>query len=142
MPRRRGHSPLYAYSLSLKWLTAKQLVSYHSVCAVEHAIVSSQPEYLRSTMGHRASHRHQHDTRRACSFSTSLLPNFKGASVDMKTDSIRRLRVGDSGSAIRAQLLRKRSYGHTARKIVVAILYNACVCILLYICICMYACYI
>ena len=49
----------------LKWLTAKQLVTYHSVCAVERTIVSGQPECLSDTMGHRASQRHQHDTRRA-----------------------------------------------------------------------------
>ena len=49
----------------LKWLSAKRLIDYHTVCAVQRAIVSSQPERLSSTIGRQASNRHQHDTRRA-----------------------------------------------------------------------------
>ena len=65
---RRRRESVSGVMKQLRWLTAKQLVAYHSVCAVERTIVSGQPEYLRSTIGHRASQRHQHDTRRACSY--------------------------------------------------------------------------
>ena len=62
---RRRRDSVSAVIKQLKWMTAKQLVTYHSVCAVERAIVTGQPEYLKSTMGHRANQRHQHGTRRA-----------------------------------------------------------------------------
>ena len=70
----RRRDSVSAVIKQLKWLTAKQLVTYHTVCAAERTIVSGQPERLRGTMGHRgttghrASQRHRHDTRSACLF--------------------------------------------------------------------------
>ena len=49
----------------LGWLTAKQLVAYHTVCAVERIIVSGIPQSLHHTIGPRARQQHSHDTRRA-----------------------------------------------------------------------------
>lgn len=49
----------------LRWLSAEQLVTYHTVCAVERAIVSGQPESIYLTIGPRANLRHSHDTRQA-----------------------------------------------------------------------------
>ena len=49
----------------LGWLTAKQLVVYHTVSVIERAIMSGRPECLLQTIGQRASQRHDHDTRRA-----------------------------------------------------------------------------
>ena len=49
----------------LGWLTARQLVAYHSVCAVERIIVSGIPPSLHNTIGPRARQQHSHDTRRA-----------------------------------------------------------------------------
>ena len=65
---RRRRDSVSAVIKQLKWLTAKQLVTYHTVCAVERTIVSGHPEQLRGTIGHRASQRHQHNTRNACLF--------------------------------------------------------------------------
>jgi hypothetical protein len=50
----------------LRWLSAKQLVDYHTVCAVQRTIMSGQPDCLRRTIGQQARQRRQHDTRRAC----------------------------------------------------------------------------
>ena len=52
----------------LGWLTAKQLVAYHTVCAVERTMRSGQPDALLQTFGPRARQRHDHDTRRAEAF--------------------------------------------------------------------------
>lgn len=49
----------------LQWLTAEQLVIYHTVCAVERVIVSGQPESIMATIGLRADQRHSHNTRQA-----------------------------------------------------------------------------
>ena len=65
---RRRRDNVVAVIKELKWLTAKQLVTYHTVSAVERIITSGQPEYLRGTLGQRASQRHRHDTRRAYYF--------------------------------------------------------------------------
>ena len=65
---RRRRDSVVAVIKELKWLTAKQLVTYHTVSAVERIITSGQPEYLRGTLGQRASQRHRHDTRRAYYF--------------------------------------------------------------------------
>ena len=62
---RRRRDSVSAVIKQLKWLTAKQLATYHSVSAVERILVTGQPEYLKSTMGQRANQRHQHNTRRA-----------------------------------------------------------------------------
>ena len=61
--RRRDH--VSGTVTQLGWLTAKQLVAYHTVCAVERTLVSGQPESLLQTIGPRARQRHNHDTRRA-----------------------------------------------------------------------------
>ena len=61
--RRRDH--VSGTVTQLGWLTAKQLVAYHTVCAVERTIVSGQPESLLQTIGSRTRQRHNHDTRRA-----------------------------------------------------------------------------
>ena len=52
----------------LGWLTAKQLVAYHTVCAVERTVKSGRPDSLLQTIGPRARQRHDHDTRRADMF--------------------------------------------------------------------------
>ena len=62
----------------LGWFTAKQLASYHAVYAVERVIVSGQPEYLRQTIGPRACQRHQHQTRRADSFTLPAIRTESG----------------------------------------------------------------
>ena len=49
----------------LGWLTAKQLVAYHTVCAVERTVKSGRPASLLQTIGPRARQRHGNDTRRA-----------------------------------------------------------------------------
>ena len=49
-------------------MTAKKLVTYHTVSAVERIVVSGQPEHLRATLGQRASQRHQRNTRQASFF--------------------------------------------------------------------------
>ena len=62
---KRRHDHVSGTVTQLGWLTAKQLVAYHTVCAVERTIVSGQPESLLQTIGPRARQRHNHDTRRA-----------------------------------------------------------------------------
>ena len=49
----------------LGWMSAKQLVSYHSVCSVQSMLFTGQPEALRSTIGPPANTRHSHETRNA-----------------------------------------------------------------------------
>jgi len=49
----------------LGWLTACQLVEYHTICAVHSAITTGQPQYIHDTIGPPANQRHNHDTRRA-----------------------------------------------------------------------------
>ena len=49
----------------LKWLTAAELVEYHTVCAIQRIILTGSPEDVRKTLGERASRHHSHDTRRA-----------------------------------------------------------------------------
>ena len=49
----------------LGWTDAKQLVEYHTVCAVHTALKSGQLSYIRSTIGPAASQRHEHNTRHA-----------------------------------------------------------------------------
>ena len=67
---RRRRDSVSAVIKQLKWLTAKQLVTYHTVCAVERTIVSGQPERLRGTMGHRAN-QHTGTTPETPAFSRS-----------------------------------------------------------------------
>ena len=62
---RRRRDSVAAVIKQLKWLTAKDLVTYHTVSAVERIFVSEQPEYLKVTLGQRASQRHRHNTRQA-----------------------------------------------------------------------------
>ena len=52
----------------LKWLSAEQLITYHTVCAVERVIVSGRPESIYDSIGPRACQRHDHDTRRSSLF--------------------------------------------------------------------------
>ena len=47
----------------LQWLTAEQLVTYHTVCALARVIQTGQPEYLCGTIGPRAGLRHDYETR-------------------------------------------------------------------------------
>ena len=47
----------------LRWLSAEQLVAYHTACALGRIIVSEQPSYLYSTIGPRARQRHAYETR-------------------------------------------------------------------------------
>ena len=49
---RRRRDSVSAVIKQLEWLTAKQLVTYHTVCAVERTIVLGQPERLRGTVAH------------------------------------------------------------------------------------------
>ena len=49
----------------LGWLTAKQLIDFHTVCAVRRVIVTEEPASLYRTICPRAADIHQHDTRRA-----------------------------------------------------------------------------
>ena len=58
----------------LGWLTAQQLVDYHTVCAVQRTLMSGQPESLHRTIGPRARQRHDHNTRRSDMFT---LPPFR-----------------------------------------------------------------
>ena len=62
---KRRRDSVTAVIRQLKWLPARQLADYHTVCAVQRVIVSGQPECLRSTIGQRVGQRHQHDTRSA-----------------------------------------------------------------------------
>jgi len=50
---------------SLGWMTAKQLVEYHTVCAVHTAVTTGQPECISRTIGLPANQRHSHETRHA-----------------------------------------------------------------------------
>ena len=92
----------------LRWLPVKQLVDYHTVCAVRRVIVSGQPERLSSTMGRQASHRHQHDTRRACLLTFPAIRtgagrrrlNYRGVS------RLNQLKVDPSVSTFRANVMK------------------------------------
>ena len=49
----------------LGWMRATELVEYHTVCAVQSAITTRNPERISDTIGPRASEQHSHDTRHA-----------------------------------------------------------------------------
>jgi len=62
---RKRHENISDVVQRLGWMTAKQLVEYHTVCAIHTAVTSGHPEYIRNTIGPPANERHTHDTRRA-----------------------------------------------------------------------------
>lgn len=47
----------------LGWMSAEQLVEYHTVCAVQRALTTGSPEYIHNTIGAPANQRHDHETR-------------------------------------------------------------------------------
>jgi len=49
----------------LGWMTAKQLIEYHTVSAVHTAVTTGHPESISQTIGLPANQRHAHETRRA-----------------------------------------------------------------------------
>ena len=49
----------------LRWLSAEQLVQYHTVCTVFHAITTGRPAYIASTIGAPGHDTHGHDTRQS-----------------------------------------------------------------------------
>ena len=58
----------------LGWMTARQLVEYHTVNAVQTVVATGLPETIHCTIGARASERHTHETRGA---STLTLPRIR-----------------------------------------------------------------
>ena len=50
------------------WLTAEQLITYHTVCSVRTLMMTGRPESLAATMGQRLSVQHEHNTRNAHHF--------------------------------------------------------------------------
>ena len=62
--RRRSEHVADAIQL-LGWLTAQQLIDFHTICAVQRIIMCAEPAYLYHTIGPRAVDVHHHDTRRA-----------------------------------------------------------------------------
>ena len=49
----------------LGWLRADELAEYHTICAVQRAIMTSTPEYVSQTIGSIARELHDHDARNA-----------------------------------------------------------------------------
>ena len=49
----------------LGWLTARQLIDFHTLCAVQRVIKYEETAYLYDTIGPRAAEIHEHNTRRA-----------------------------------------------------------------------------
>jgi len=62
---RRRYDQISDAVQQLGWLTATQLVDYHTVCSVQMAVVTGNPECIAESIGPRANERHSHDTRRA-----------------------------------------------------------------------------
>ena len=65
---KRRYDHISGAMLSLGWFTAKQLVAYHTLCAVNRTMRSGHPDSLLRTFGQRARQRHDHNTRRADAF--------------------------------------------------------------------------
>ena len=65
---RRRHDHISDAVQQLGWLTAEQLIVYHTVCSVQTVMVTGRPESLAATMGHRLSVQHEHNTRNAHHF--------------------------------------------------------------------------
>ena len=62
--RRRSDHVSNAIRL-LGWLTARQLIDFHTLCAVQRVIKYEETAYLYDTIGPRAAEIHEHNTRRA-----------------------------------------------------------------------------
>ena len=62
---KRRHEHVTSFREQLRWLDATQLVTYHTVCALERIMVTCQPEAIFGTIGAQARQRHDHETRRA-----------------------------------------------------------------------------
>ena len=65
---KRRYDHISGAMLSLGWFTAKQLVAYHTLCAVNRTMRSGHPDSLLRTFGQRARQRHDHQASgRICS---------------------------------------------------------------------------
>ena len=71
---RRRHDHISDAVQNLGWLTAEQLVSYHTVCSIVRIVSTRQPPYLLSTIGARRDELHGHNTRGA---SQRALPHIR-----------------------------------------------------------------
>ena len=58
----------------LGWLTAEQLIAYHTACSVRNVMMTGHPESLAGTIGPRLSAQHEHSTRNAHQF---VLPRMR-----------------------------------------------------------------
>ena len=60
---RRRHDHISDVLKELGWMSAKQLVEYHTVCAVRSVMITEHPECILGTIGAPVRQQHSHNTR-------------------------------------------------------------------------------
>ena len=91
------------------WLTAKQLVDYHTVSSVQTAIVTGQPENINDTILPRANEQHHHNTRGCDQFKMPRMVTETGKRrlCSRGVATLNELRLDPSAPAFRTKLRRR-----------------------------------